>query len=193
MNKLQLARRGLTGLACAALLATAVHLYGGIPSRANTSYPLVIEGAVGNRVVGRSIAVTVTNVYSTQTIVNRQSTFKPPKHIDTEGHWVVIDMVYESFYQQSMLQVALGTGSIIAEITSLGDSSPIAGAGLPIRVTRVFDVPAIPDEMILIAEHMQNQEAITIGAQLDSQLQIAIPRSRVVERPSVELNNGELP
>ncbi|HEY7054712.1 MAG TPA: hypothetical protein VH496_21625 [Mycobacterium sp.] len=168
-----------------ALLASAAALWSLIPTKLQTWAPIVVKGAVGQRVTGRNLAVTVE-----RTLLAREVAFVnsgQTAHIPSKGVWLIVVLSYEPFRQPETPAFELRAGGrrFVSNLSGMRNVQP----GLPARGPVAFDIPEIPSAAtLLVSNKVSDRYGYRLTAPLDSQIEVPLALPSGTPEATVNLN-----
>ena len=175
------------------LLGLAVWVWLLMPTKVESWAPIDVRGAVGERLVGRTLAVTVHDV-----VLTRQLTFSNdagPQVIDTEGVWLIADISFSAteFAEVPLFEVEVDGRHftpVVSGFPSLITGGPKAlPAGFTTRAVVAFELSGSPREAtVLVRSEVVDQYGNELRAPLDSQLAVPVSFGPNAVRDSVNLD-----
>lgn len=177
MNRRRLAPV-VTVLAAVAMLATATWLWSQLPTKMQSWAPITVTGALGERIEGRNLAVTVNDVQ-----VAREAVFTNdgvPVRMTTDGNWLVVALSYEPLLSAESPTFVLTADGKRFE-SPLSGFTPNAPPGLTERNVVAFEVPAVPEHAeLLVYNKTADRYGNPMPAPLDSAIAVPLPVPREI-------------
>ena len=173
----------------AVLLLTAGAMWSLLPTKLQSWAPIDVHGAVGQRIVGRDIVVTVRRAY-----LAREVTAKGRNGLNrfsTKGVWLVMVLSYEPATKpQSPRFDLLADGNTFD--TNLSAFHGMVQPDMPESGPLTFELPKTPQNATLLVSNVLTESSMATMdfAPLDSRIAVDMPLSGVV--PAVSLNLDEL-
>ncbi len=171
------------------LLLTAGAMWSLLPTKLQSWAPIDVHGAVGQRIVGRDIIVTVRRTY-----LAREVTAKGRNGLNrfrSKGIWLVMMVSYEPVLApQSPRFDLLADGNTFD--TNLSAINTMVQPDMPASGPLAFELPKTPKSATLLVSNVlaESSMAKMDFAPLDSRIAVDMPLSGVV--PADSLNLDEL-
>lgn len=159
------------GLALA-LVAAAMLLWKNMPTKTDTWAPIAVDARVGERVVGRDLAVTVHRVDLVSALTLQQR--GQPVRVPATAAWLVFSLTYEPLHNDGrpVLQLVADGRNYQSNLGSF--RGPAVAAGTSKRGVAAFELPNIPAAAVFkVANQTRERWGNPLDAPLDSQ--IALP------------------
>lgn len=177
------------GILAALLLIGAGAMWSLLPTKLQSWAPMEVHGPVGQRIVGRDIAVTVHRTY-----LAREVTAKSHNGLNrftSKGVWLVMVLSYEPLLQPHSARFDLRADGNTFD-TSLSGFSGLAQPDMPDSGPLAFELPKAPRSATLLVSNSITESSMAKMdfAPLDSQIAVDIPLAGVV--PVASLNLDEL-
>lgn len=173
-------------ISTAAMLVLAAWMWSHLPTRLQSWGPIAVNGAVGERIEGRNLAVTVSQVK-----LGREALFTNdgvPQRMPTGGVWVVIGLEYQTLLTSE-------SPAFILRADGRAFESPLSGfgmnasPGLEAHSVVAFELPEIPSTAeLLVYNKTPDRWGNPMHAPLDSQIAIPIPLPEYADE-TVNLND----
>ncbi len=172
----------------AALLGIAMLLWKNMPTKMDTWAPIAVEARVGERSVGRDLAVTVHSVHLARAVTFQHT--GQPARLPATAAWLVFDLTYEPLHDgdgRPMLQLIADGRNYKSNVGSFrGPRIPI---GMPKRGVAAFELPNIPAAAdFTVANQTQEKWGNPLDAPLDSQISLPIDVAGLSLQDSVDLD-----
>ncbi|ALR13252.1 hypothetical protein MYCSP_19625 [Mycobacteroides saopaulense] len=177
-------------IACALLLTGSAYLYMNVPKRTDSYAPLLVHGTAPAPTAGRNLSVTVHRVFSAPEVRAKSSV--SDSSIDTyqtKGRYIAIDLSYETVRMPDRIDLQLEADHLNIDRENFAATKAFGQPGVSVRKTWVFDVPAPPKSLNLLAIIFPDNEFRMMQGWVDSQLLIAIPPEMIHEQPLITLVN----
>jgi hypothetical protein len=173
----------------AVLLLTAGAMWSLLPTKLQSWAPIDVHGGVGQRVVGRNIAVTVHRTYLAREVTAKSRDGLNRFH--SKGMWLIMMVSYEPVLTpQSPRFDLLADGNTFD--TNLSAIHGLVQPEMPASGPLTFELPKTPKSATLLVSNVlaESSMAKMDFAPLDSRIAIDMPLSGVV--PVASLNLDEL-
>ena len=172
MTRFQWRRVGHAGLALLLLAATAV-MWKQMPTTVESWAPITVDGAVGERTIGRNIEVTVVDARQAKTVTF--SSRGTVTRLSSSGAWLVLTVTYGPTVKPASPSFALEVGkrTYVPHVTTFGasDEQP----DLPRTGLAVFELPAtVRSATLLVANETMDIYGNRLTAPLDSQIEVPL-------------------
>jgi hypothetical protein len=173
----------------AALLITAGAMWAWLPTQLQSWAPIDVHGAVGQRIVGRNIVVTVHRTYLAREVTARGE--KGLNRFPSKGVWLVMMVTYEPKLDPQSPRFDLKADGNTFD-TNLSAFHHMAQPDMPESGPLAFELPKQPQSATLLVSNVLTESTMAKMdfAPLDSRIAVDIPLSGVV--PAVSLNLNEL-
>jgi hypothetical protein len=170
----------------AVLLAIAGLMWPWLPTKLQSWAPIQVHGAVGQRVTGRDLAVTVHSTFLAHEVVAKGS--RGLNRFPSNGIWVVIVLSYEPLLEPEKPRFDLQAGGDTYDL-NLSGFSTLVQPEMPDRGPLAFEVPTVPrSATLLVSNKHEETTGIVMEAPLDSEIAIHLPLADCVPRTSLNLN-----
>lgn len=180
----------------ALLLIGAVALYTNVSTLQESYGPITVHGSSSDATRGRNDAISIRGAYSAPAV---RYTFKDRRDDftqRTQGHWIVLDVVYETLTTVQDHIMYLEADDLRIEATR-SRAKLFNQPGIPERMALVFDVPESLRSMSLVVRSLPGVKNADIGSTrgwgIDTQLDIEIPAFTLIHRDVIDLYEGKLP
>ncbi len=175
------------GALAAVLLITAGVMWAWLPTKLQSWAPIDVHGAVGQRIVGRNIIVTVHRAY-----LAREVTAKGEKGLNrfpSKGVWLVMMVSYEPKNDPQSPRFDLSADGNMFD-TNLSAFHRLVQPDMPQRGPLAFELPKKPQSATLLVSNTlsESSTAKMDFAPLDSRIAVDMPLSDVVPAASLNLN-----
>jgi len=175
-------------LLAVALLAAAMLLWKNMPTKMDTWAPIPVEARVGERAIGRDLAVTVHSVDLVRAVTFAQS--GQLTRVPATAAWLVFSLTYEPLHDRdgrpAMRLVADGR----TFQSSIGNfRGPPVPIGVPKTGVAAFELPSIPAAAeFKVANQTQEKWGNPLNAPLDSQISLPIDVAAMPLEDAVNLD-----
>ncbi len=171
----------------AALLLTAGLMWSWLPTKLQSWAPIEVPGTVGQRVVGRDLAVTVQSAYLAHEVTANGETGL--NRFPSTGVWLVMMISYEPLHepQSPNFQLRADGRTFSTNVSGIGSRStqPVTPARGPVA----FELPAAPrNATLLVANRLVDNDFQEMIAPLDSQIAVTIPLTGTMIQASLNLS-----
>jgi hypothetical protein len=185
--KLRKALPVLRVVVAVALLAAAILMWQNMPTKTQIWAPIAIDATMGERAVGRNLAVTVHRVdlADAVTFAQRGKFVRVP----ATAAWLVFSLTYEALHEiDAAPKFQLVTEGRTYEST-VGNFSGTYPPGVTKRGVAAFELPDVPAEAVLkIANKTTEKWGNAIDAPLDSQISLPVDLGALTVERSVDLD-----
>lgn len=174
------------GLALA-LLAAAMLLWQNMPTKTDTWAPIAVDARVGERAVGRDLAVTVHSVELVRALTLQQR--GQPVRMPATAAWLVFSLSYEPLHNDGrpVLQLVADGRSYRSNLGSF--SGPAVAAGTSKRGVAAFELPNIPAAAVFkVANQTRERWGNPLDAPLDSQIALPVDVAALSLHDSADLD-----
>lgn len=176
------------GILAAVLLVSAGAMWSLLPTKLQSWAPIEVPGQVGQRIVGRDIAVTVHRTYLAREVTanGRNGLNRFP----SKGVWLVMVLTYQPLLRAHSARFDLRADGNMFD-TNLSDLRSIAQPEMPESGPLAYELPKVPRSATLLVsnEITESSMAKMDFAPLDSQIAVNIPLSGVVPLDSLKLDD----
>ncbi len=175
-------------LLAVALLGAAMLLWKNMPTKLDTWAPIAVDARVGERAVGRDLAVTVHSVDLGRALTFQQS--GAPTRLPATGAWLVFTLTYEPLHDHDgrpVVRLVADGRTYQSTVGSLrGPPVPI---GVPKNGVVAFELPDVPAAAeFKVANQTQEKWGNPLNAPLDSQISLPIDVAALPVRDAVNLD-----
>jgi hypothetical protein len=172
-----------------ALLITAGAMWSLLPTKLQSWAPIDVHGAVGQRIVGRNIIVTVQRTYLAQEVTAKGE--KGLNRFPSKGVWLVMMVRYEPRFTPQSPRFDLNADGNTFD-TNLSAFHHMAQPDMPQSGPLAFELPKTPQTATLLVSNALSESSMAKMdfAPLDSRIAVDMPLSGVV--PVASLNLSEL-
>jgi hypothetical protein len=170
-----------------ALLISAGAMWSLLPTKLQSWAPIDVHGAVGQRIVGRNIVVTVHRTYLAREVTARGE--KGLNRFPSKGVWLVMMVTYEpAFTPQSPRFDMSADGNTFD--TNLSAFHHMAQPDMPVSGPLAFELPKQPQSATLLVSNVLTESSMAKMdfAPLDSRIAVDMPLAGVVPAASLNLN-----
>ncbi len=174
-----------------ALLGVAVALWKNMPTKLDTWAPIAVEASIGQRAVGRDLAVTVHRVEVARAVEFDQG--GQLRRVPATAAWLVFALSYEplhDFDNSPQLRLVTSGRTYESNIGSLGQGPhPV---GVEKRGVAAFELPEVPSEAVLqVANTTREKWGNELNAPLDSQISLRVDVGALPLQDAVNLDDLE--
>lgn len=172
-----------------ALLIAAGTMWSWLPTKLQSWAPIDIHGSVGQRIVGRNIAVTVHRIYLAHEVTANGA--KGLNRFPSKGVWLVMMVSYEPALTPQSPRFDLSADGNTFD-TNLSAFHHMAQPEMPQSGPLAFELPKKPQSATLLVSNALSESSMAKMdfAPLDSRIAVDMPLSGVT--PAVSLNLSEL-
>ncbi|WP_292991939.1 hypothetical protein [Mycobacterium sp.] len=176
------------GILAAMLLVSAGAMWSLLPTKLQSWAPIEVHGPVGQRIVGRDIAVTVHRTYLAREVT--ANSHNGLNHFPSKGVWLVMVLTYQPLLKPHSPRFDLRADGNLFD-TNLSDFHHMAQPGMPESGPLAYELPKAPRSATLLVSNALTESSMAKMdfAPLDSQIAVDITLSGVVPLASLKLDD----